>query len=72
MRSPLWRLLVDAAQAGAEVELFVSGQGPGPLVGKPVLPIASNHVVLESGTVVSLSHVSTARVRPEPGPEEPF
>lgn len=72
MRSPLWNLLVTAAQAKAQVELYVSGRGPGPLVGVPTLPVASNHVVLEDGTVVSLTHVSLARQLPPGPPEEPF
>lgn len=71
MRSPLWNLMVKAAQEGSAVELHVSGMGPGPLVGKPTLPVAAQHVVLEDGTVVSLAAVATARIRPN-APEEPF
>lgn len=76
MRSPLWNLMVRAAQENRVVVMHVTGLGPQPFEGVPTLPVGSNHVVLKDGTVVSLASVATARLRPLPGEvaadEEPF
>jgi hypothetical protein len=75
MRSPLWNLMVRAAQDETVVVMRIAGMGPEPFAGTPTLPVAANHVVMKDGTVVSLSAVSTARLRGKPVPdddEEPF
>lgn len=76
MRSPLWGLMVDAAQREVAVVMHIAGQRE-PLVGVPTLPVAANHVVLRDGAVVSLSAVAVAQLQSQVAsapadPEEPF